>query len=73
MKNDTLTLEGKIILSKPIKKMDWLVYEIMSFAEILPPQEQKKIYKYVMHRAIECGYLQNKLKFKHNSELIISD
>lgn len=43
----------------------------MAFTEALPMKEQQKIYRFIAKRAVACGWLQNKLEFKHHATMIL--
>ena len=71
MKRDIQTASWKVKLAQPITEMDYLIYEIMTFTEALPIDEQRKIHRFIAKRAVACGWLQNKLEFKHNATMIL--
>ena len=71
MKRNIQTASGKVKLAQPITEMDYLIYEIIAFTEALPIDEQRKIYRFIAKRAVACGWLQNKLEFKHNATMIL--
>lgn len=57
---------GRVKLAQPLKYMDYYIYEIMSYAEILPVQEQKKMLRKVVQRAVKYGAFTDEVPFKHN-------